>query len=166
MQNMKVLAFTLVAVISLSSAQAQLKATPVCPTFKIDILEGYINEKLDCVSTGGQVQKLFPCFSEVVEETNGSGCGGVFYKDKDIYFYTERDYIEIRDKFKGVLEPALMGVNRTNLFKLLGNPKLKDAAWEAYQTKYGTLVVYFDAGGKINKLQITTKSTDTLKLCE
>ena len=163
---MKVLTSILIAVISLSSAEAQLKATPVCPAFKVDILEGYINEKIDCISTSGQVQKLFPCFSQVVEETDGNGCGGVFYKDKDIYFYTERDYVEIRDKFKGTLEPALMGASRTNLFKLLGNPRLKDAAWEAYQTKYGTLVVYFDANSKINKLQITTKSTETLKLCE
>lgn len=163
---MKFITFILAGIISFTSAQAQLKATPVCPAFKIDILEGYINEKLDCASTIGQIQKLFPCFSEVVEETTGSACGGVFYKEKDIYFYTERDYVEIRDKFKGTLEPALMGVSRTNLFKLLGNPKLKDAAWEAYQTKYGTLVVYFDANGKIDKLQITTKSTDTLKLCE
>jgi hypothetical protein len=163
---MKFITFLLVAVISLPSAKAQLKATPVCPTFSVDILEGYVNEKLDCISTSGQVQKLFPCFSEVVEETTGSACGGVFYKEKDIYFYTERDYIEIRDKFKGTLEPAVMGANRTSLFKLLGNPKLKDATWEAYQTKYGTLVVYFDANGKINKLQITNKSPDTLKLCE
>ena len=163
---MKVIVFILAVIAGLPAAEAQLKATPVCPTFSIDILEGVVNEKLDCTSTGGEVQKYFPCISEVVEETNGSGCGGVFYKEKNIYFYTERDYIEIREKFKGKLEPALMGVNRNSLFKLLGNPKMKDAAWEAYQTKYGTLVLYFDANSKINKLQITNKSTETLKLCE
>ena len=163
---MKIIAFILAVVIGLPAAQAQLKATPVCPVFTVDVLEGNINHKLDCISTSGEVQKIFPCFNDVVEETNGSTCGGVFYKDKDIYFYTERDYIEIREKFKGVLDPALMGVNRNLLFKLLGNPKMKDAAFEAYQTKYGTLVLYFDTKGKINKLQITNKSTETLKLCE
>ncbi len=163
---MKLIAFILAAIISFPVAHAQLKATPVCPTFSVDILEGRINDKLDLVSTSGEVQKIFPCFTSVVEETNGSTCGGVFYKDKDIYFYTERDYVEIGQNFKGKLDPALMGVNRTLLFKLLGNPKMKDASWEAYQTKYGTMVLYFDAKNKINKIQITNKSTETLKLCE
>lgn len=166
MTKMKVIVFILAVIAGLPAANAQLKATPVCPTFSVDVLEGHVNHKVDFSSTGGEVQKLFPCFTEVVEESNGTTCAGVFYKDKDIYFYTERDYIEIREKFKGTLEPALMGVNRSNLFKLLGNPGMKDASWEAYQTKYGTLVLYFDANSKINKLQISNKNTETLKLCE
>lgn len=163
---MKVIAFILAAFICLPAANAQLKSTPACPAFSVDILEGVINNKLYCTSTSGEVQKLFPCFTQVVEETNGTTCGGVLYKDKDIFFYTERDYIEIGNNFKGKLEPALMGANRAGLFKLLGNPKVKDASWEAYQTKFGTLVLYFDAASKINKIQITTKTTETIKLCE
>jgi hypothetical protein len=163
---MKFFVFVLAAVISISSANAQLKAAAACPPMKIDILEGTINNKLYCTSTSGEVQKLFPCFTSVVEETNGTTCGGVIYKDKDIAFYTERDYIEIGAGFKGTLEPAIMGGNRTQLFKLLGNPKIKDATWEAYQTKYGILVLYFDANSRINKIQISSKSADSIKLCE
>lgn len=163
---MKFIAFILFAVISVTSVKAQLKAAAVCPTISVDILEGVINNKLYCTSTGGEVQKLFPCFTSVVEETNGSTCGAVVYKDKDITFYTERDYIEIGNNFKGKLEPALMGVSRTQLFKLLGNPKVKDANWEAYQTKYGIMILYFDGGSKINKIQISSKTADSIKLCE
>lgn len=163
---MKLIAVSLAFVIGLPAAQAQLKAAPVCPPMVVDVLEGHVSHKIDCSSTSGEVQKQFPCFTQVVEETNGTTCGGVFYKDKDISFYTERDYIEIGEKFKGTLEPALMGVARANLFKLLGNPKMKDATWEAYQTKYGTLILYFSADNKINKLQITNKTTETIKLCE
>ncbi|MES2848515.1 MAG: hypothetical protein V4685_05635 [Bacteroidota bacterium] len=163
---MKLIAVSLAFFISLPAAQAQLKAAPVCPPLVVDVLEGHVSHKIDCSSTSGEVQKQFPCFTEVVEETNGTTCGAVLYKDKDIYFYTERDYIEIREKFKGTLEPALMGVNRNLLFKLLGNPKMKDAGWEAYQTKYGTLILYFNGDNKINKIQITNKSTETIKLCE
>lgn len=163
---MKLISFILLAVISCSTVNAQLKAAAVCPAIAIDVLEGTINNKLYCTSTSGEVQKLFPCFTQVVEETNGSTCGGVIYKDKDIAFYTERDYIEIGPNFKGNLEPALMGVNRSLLFKLLGNPKLKDATWEAYQTKYGVMILYFDANSKINKIQISSKTTDSIKLCE
>ncbi len=27
------------------------------------------------------------------------------------------------------------------VFKTLGNPKIKDASWDAYQTNYGTLIL-------------------------
>jgi hypothetical protein len=163
---MKLIASALAIIFFASPVCGQLRATPVCTTFNVDILEGRINDKLDCNSTGGEVQKIFPCFSSVVEETGGAGCGAVLYKDKGISFFTERDYVEITDQFTGKLEPALMGVNRTLLFKLLGNPKIKDAAWEAYQTKFGCLVLYFNAAGKINKIQISTRTIDTIKLCE
>lgn len=155
-----------VGIISIQFVQAQLTATPVCPVFSVDVLEGTINEKLDCSSTAGEVKKIFPCFSEAVEETGGAGCGGVFFKDKGISFITERDYIEINEKFKGKLSPALIGASRGSLFKLLGNPKLKDQDWEAYVTKYGLLVLYYDKAGKIIKLQMTNKAPDTLKLCD
>jgi len=154
--------------ISLTVAQvvtAQLTTTPVCPVFTVDVLEGTINEKLDCNSTAGEVQKYFPCFTEVVEETGGAGCGGVFFKDKGISFFTERDYIEITDKFKGKLIPALLGASRGSLFKVLGNPKIKDPNWEAFVTKFGILILYYDAAGKISKLQISVKGADAIKLC-
>ncbi len=163
---MKSLAFILFAVISFSFANAQLKTAAACPTASIDLLEGVINNKLYCTSTSGEVQKLFPCFTSVVEETNGSTCGGVIFKDKDWAFYTERDYVEIGKNFKGTLEPAIMGGSRSQLFKLLGNPKIKDATWEAYQTKYGIMILYFDADSKINKIQISSKNAESIKLCD
>jgi hypothetical protein len=162
---MKFIAAIIAVIFFMPLAQAQLKAGPVCPTFVVDVLEGNVNHKLDCSSTSGEVQKVFPCFSEVIEPANGK-CGAVMYKDKGIFFYPDRNYIEISQSFKGTLEPALMGVNRTLLFKLLGNPKIKDASWEAYQVKFGTLILYFDDKGKINKIQISNLSTDVIKLCE
>ena len=137
---MRIIVLLLACVVTFASVNAQLTATPVCPTINIDLLEGLVNERLQCISTPGEVKKLFPCFSSETEETNGSTCGGVFYKDKDFYFFTERDYIEIKEEFKGVLAPSIIGVNRNGLFKILGNPKLKDAGWDAFQTKYGTLI--------------------------
>lgn len=162
---MRIAPLLLALTFAAASVKAQLTATPVCPTISIDLLEGLINERLQCISTPGEVKKIFPCFTNETEETNGSTCGGVFYKDKDFYFFTERDYIEILAKFKGVLAPSIMGVNRNGLFKILGNPKLKDAGWDAFQTKYGTLILYYDSAGKVNKIQMTTKSTSTIKLC-
>lgn len=147
-------------------AKAQLTSTPVCPVISVDLLEGLINERLECISTPAEIKKLFPCFTSETEETNGSTCGGIFYKDRDIYFFTERDYIEIKDKFKGVLAPALLGIKRDGLFRILGNPKIKDVSWDAFQTKYGILILYYDQAGKVNKIQMSSRSTSTIKLCQ
>lgn len=145
---------------------AQLKPTVSCPEFVVDILDGKIGALIP-TSSNGEIKGKFPCFSSTEEETGSSACGGsVMFKDKDIYFYTGRDYIEIREKFKGKLTVPLMGAARSSLFKTLGHPKMKDAGWEAYQMAYGTMVLYFNKSSKVNKIQITSKSTANLQLCE
>ncbi|HMI78631.1 MAG TPA: hypothetical protein VK484_07545 [Ferruginibacter sp.] len=161
---MKFLFLVFAGIISTQVAEAQLKATAICPPFTVDVMDGNVN-MIYPKSAIAEVQTTFPCTSEMVDENVGK-CGGVFFKDKDVHFYTERDYIEIGERFKGKINPALMGVSRNNLFKLLGMPKLKDTNWEAFQMGYGTLVLYYNKAGKINKLQISSKSTDALKLCE
>jgi NADH dehydrogenase/NADH:ubiquinone oxidoreductase subunit G len=164
---MKKIVLMLAVITYTQMALAQLKtAAPVCPTFSIDILEGKINNDISTKSTLGEVKTTFPCFTELVEEPTAAKCGGVFYKDKDIYFYSDRGYFEIREKFKGKLSLPLMGASRGSLFKWLGYPKMKDASWDAFQTKYGILIAYYNKGGKINKLQLSNRTTDTIKLCE
>lgn len=159
---------TLLLFISITALQvtiAQLKAKAICPVFEVDVLAGTVN-MLQPKSAIADIQAIFPCFSEMLEKDSASRCAGVFYGDKDIYFFTDRKYIEIGQHFKGNLSPQLMGVNRNNLFKLLGYPKLKDTGWDAFQMGYGTLVLYYDKAGRINKLQICNRSTDAIRLCE
>lgn len=163
---MKKAIFLSVAVMYSMLLAAQLKTTPVCPVFSVDILAGKIND-LKPNSTPGQVKKAFPCFTSAEEESPSARCGGsVLYKDKDIYFYTARDYVEIGEKFKGTLSLPLMGAARNSLFKWLGHPKIKDVNWDAFQTAYGTLVLYYNKAGKVNKLQFSTNSSEVLTLCE
>jgi hypothetical protein len=144
------------------AGNAQLKTTVLCPPMVVDILDGKVNE-LYSSSTAGEIKGKFPCFTSAEDET---GCGGIFYKDKDIYFYTGRDYVEIREKFKGKLSIPLLGASRNDLFKWLGHPKIKDLNWEAFQVAYGTLVLYYNKAGKVNKLQFSVKSSEALNLCE
>lgn len=145
-------------------AFAQLKTSVVCPPLVVDILDGKVNG-VETTYTSAQVKSQLPCFTS--EESDSSRCGGaVFYKDRDIYFYTGRDYVEVREKFKGKLTVPLMGAARNTLFKWLGHPKLKDTTWEAYQMSYGTLVVYFNKASKVNKIQFSRRSTEGLTLCE
>jgi hypothetical protein len=149
-----------------SVATAQLKVKTVCPDFYVDILDGKVNG-LKANAMIYDVRNKFPCFTQTEDESNSAKCGGgVFFKDKDIYFYTGRDYVEIGPKFKGKLSLPLLGAKRNSLFSKLGNPVLKDATWDAYQTSYGTLVLHYDAAGKVKLIQFSTQGTSTLSLCE
>lgn len=163
--NIKTIFFIVAFSITGHLAIAQLNAKVVCPPFTVDILAGSVNDLVP-KSAIVEVRTTLPCFSDIVEKDSVSKCAGVFYPDKDIFFYTGRQYIEIGEKFKGRLTPALMGASRTSLFKILGHPKLKDAGWDAFQMGYGTLILYYNTAGKINKIQMCSKNTDAVKLCQ
>jgi len=146
---------------------AQLKTTPKCPEFDVDILDGIINGNTLPTSTVGQIKLNLPCFTSFEDEGTSAKCGGgVFYKDKDIYFYTTRNYIEIGPAFKGKLSIPLMGASRDGLFKLLGSPIIKEAGWDAFRTAYGILILYYNSAFKVNKIQFSTESTNSIHLCE
>ncbi|HQW83058.1 MAG TPA: hypothetical protein PK987_01280 [Ferruginibacter sp.] len=162
---MKILLLLLTFFLGIKTSKAQLKTTPVCPAFTVDVLDGNVN-KLYAKSTWAEVTNLFPCYTKLIEKDSATVCAGVFYPDKGIYFFTDRDYIEIKDNFKGKMTPHLLGANRSSLFATLGYPKIKDLHWDAFQTEYGTLILYYNTAGKINKIQISSKTTDTIKLCE
>lgn len=151
------------AILLHTAAPAQLKTTTQCPDFNIDILSGTVNKVILPNSTVGQIRFNIPCF----EEKDSSTCGaGVFYKDKDVYFHTDRDYIEIGPSFKGELSIPLLGASRNGLFKWLGSPQIKDVNWDAFQTAYGILILYYDKEAKVNKIQFSTQTANTIRLCE
>lgn len=146
---------------------AQLKTTPKCPEFDVDILDGIINKSILPKSTVGQIKLNFPCFTSFEEEGTSAKCGaGVFYKDNDIYFYTTRNYIEIGPAFKGKLSIPLIGASRDGLFKWLASPQIKEKSWDAFQTAYGILILYYNNTGKVNKIQFSTESANSIHLCE
>jgi hypothetical protein len=59
----------------------------------------------------------------------------------------------------------VLGVKRDDLFVRFGNPKLKDSNWEAYQMAFGIIIVYYNTKGIVNKVILSTKSTDEIDLC-
>ncbi len=149
------------------SVKAQLKTTPKCPEINVDILEGRINKTIVPASTVGQIKLNLPCFTSFEEEGTSAKCGaGVFYKDKGVSFYTTRHYVEIGPDFKGTMSLPLMGASRDGLFKWLGTPQLKDPNWDAFQTAYGVLILYYNKENKVNKIQYSNQTVNTIKLCE
>lgn len=153
----------------LSAGMAQLKAKVKCSDFYVDILNGTVND-LKPNYTQNEIKEKFPCFTSAEDESNEAKCGGgIYYKDKDVFFYTKRKYIEIGPKFQGKVSLPLLGTKRGSHFSALGNPKVKDDLWEAYEMQYGTLVLHYDvagANGKVKFFQFSTLGTDMLNLCE
>ena len=85
--------FSICTIIIISqTANAQLKATAVCPPFKVDVLSGTVND-LYPKSAIGEIESTLPCFSQTILKDSASVCGGVFYNDRGVYFYTDRRYI-------------------------------------------------------------------------
>jgi len=163
---MKKLLCLLLMVVSASFSMAQLVTKTKCPDFVVDILDG----KVTGIKSNAQdydIKKALPCFTASEPDNSTTKCGGgVFYKDKDISFYTDRDYIQIGPKFKGKMTLPLIGAKRNSFFNKLGNPKLSDDTWDAWVMSYGTLVLHYDKAGKVNLIEMSTKSTETLSLCQ
>ena len=167
---MKQLLIITLSLITVTTAMGQLKAKVKCPDLYVDVLNGTVNDQKPNYGWA-EIKGRIPCFTSAVDESSPDAkCGAaIFYKDKDVSFYTKRHYIEIRAKFVGKCSIPLLGTKRGSLFKTLGNPKMKDDLWEAYDMQYGTLILHYNvagAAGKVIKFQMTTESTDSIQLCD
>ncbi|NII28182.1 hypothetical protein HB364_24075 [Pseudoflavitalea sp. X16] len=161
---MKKIALIALCLTTTLASMAQLKVKVTCPAFDVDILDGKVNG-LKATVTAHDLKSKFPCFTSTTNDS--AKCGeGVYYKDKDISFYTGRDYVEIGEKYKGKISLPLIGASRNSLFKWLGNPLMKDDTWEAFQTAYGILILHYNKAKKVRLIQFSTQSTSTIKLCE
>lgn len=162
---MKQYFFFLLATLCFYHTKAQLTVKTNCPELVVDVLDGKVNG-IKPNMPFPEMKTKFSCYTKAAEADSLKCGGGIFYADKDLYIYTARDYVEVGPKFKGRLTVPLLGADKSKLFNTLGNPKLKDAGWEAYPTSYGILIVYFDKKNKINRLIISTRGTDNIQLCE
>ena len=102
--------------------QAQSTAEDEKNVIKVDIENGTISG-LKPSSSMADIKKSLPDFSGETEENQGINCdGGVFYLDKDLFFYTYRDFVEIRSNFDGKLSKDILNKNITEVTKILGTP--------------------------------------------
>ena len=162
MKKLLVLALTL----SCITAMGQLKPKVKCPDLYIDVLNGTVNNQKPNYGWA-EIKENIPCFTSASEEGK---CGPtIVYKDKDLTFYTKRHYFEVGPKFVGKFSIVLLGTKRGSLFKSLGNPKMKDDLWDAYEMSYGILILRYDVkgpAGKVKTIQMSTESTESIQLCE
>lgn len=163
---MKPIFFSFMAIFLCSTVSAQLKTTVKCPEIEVNLLKGIVNNTILPTSDPALIRHDLACATGLDASTTNNCGAGVFYKSKDIYFYTDRDYVEIGPAFKGRLSFPLMGAARSGLFKYLGAPQIKESKWEAYETSYGILIVYFNKQNRVNKIQFSTKTAKNIHLCD
>ncbi len=156
------LTLTLFSLLALQ-VQGQLTAKPACGLFTVDILNGTINNLRPNLNEQ-EIREQLPCYSS--DPKKDSTCGRtLLFTDRDVKIFLQRKYVEIGPDFKGKLSIPLIGANRDVLFKWLGNPKIKDTDWDAFQMQYGTLVLHYDKG-KVKLIQFSTQGTEQLSLCQ
>ena len=141
------------AVISLGIWRANQRHGTHCDDLAVDIANGTVGG-LSPEATPDEIKARFPCFTGTTSEGGGfNEGGGVFFKNHDMYFYTQRDYIEIRQDFTGVVPDNLLSKGTKQVRNLLGPPisseqssgiengAIVEQVTSTFQTPYGRLVV-------------------------
>ena len=143
---------------------------------KVDIENGTING-LKPAATMAEIKKALPFFTDETAENQGINCdGGVFYMNNDVYFYTARDYVDIRAEFKGKLSKDILNKNIQEVTKLLGTPdhQIKPAGDDEsimvvyFKMPYGCLRLNYNIStGNIFEIAMHTKPINEamLDLC-
>lgn len=139
-----------------------------CASLSVNLNSGKLNG-LKPTAAMETVKKKLPCYTGESEETGLFNCGGgVFYIKDDFYFYTYRDYIEIRNRFSGSIQPNLLGMYKNDIKSRLAEPdkELDGGRVWLYSKHYGTLRVNFDLEGKCVEIGIHAVPVDKVQLCE
>jgi hypothetical protein len=139
-----------------------------CDNIIADLVTGRVNG-LKPTASMSSVKKKLPCFTGESTEGGNVNCGGgVFYLNNDIYFYTGRNYIELRDKFSGHTEPQLLGINRKDITTKLGVADIEIDGGRVliFKKPYGSLRLLFNMDGRCIEIGIHSSSPEKVQLCE
>ena len=147
------------------------KVSKKCPPLKLDLVTGKLNGLLPS-ATQAQVKKKLPCFTGDTKDGENFNCGGgVFYLKNDCFFYTGKDFIEIRSKFKGTISTPLLGkseADATTALKMEVERTVTDESgtskYNFYATKYGCIVVCIEEE-KVSKIAVYDIAAGDVELC-
>ncbi len=156
----------IIAVIFGLAACKSTKFATDCSTLKLDVYKGKMNNTKPTASPE-EVKTAFTCYTGESEEGTSFNCGGgVFFLDDDFFFYTYRDYIEVRDNFTGeFVNSPLIRTSREDIEAKFGTPvMMPDDDTYLYGMKYGTLRIEFD-NDYVFMIGIHYQSPEEVKLC-
>jgi len=123
-----------------------------CDSLQFDIVRGTLNG-LKPAASQSEVKAALPCFTGDTEDGSAFNYGGgVFFLNHDFFFYTGRDFIEIRSDFKGSDTPQLLGADHATVRAQLGTAKghgeLPGMAFHA--TDYGCARLRYRGGAVVS----------------
>ncbi len=162
---MKKILFVLLACFLANAIMAQL-----CDKLVADLKKGTLNG-LKPTATQEQVKAKLPCFTGDTEDGSDFNCGGgVFFLDNDFFFYTGRDYIELRTKFNGKLSIPVLGLTKAAAIKKLGmgravrTEKDEETQFLFFKTAYGCVRLNI-VDGKVDQVAMHSMPAAEVELC-
>lgn len=142
-----------------------------CDNITVDLKKGTIN-KLKPTASQDEVKTTLPCSTGDTEDGSDFNCGGgVFFLDNDFFFYTGKDYVEFREKFKGKLSTPVLGLTKAaaiaklKLGKAIRTLKQEDGRVDLFfKTTYGCVRLELAAGKVVTVAMHAAKAKD-VELC-
>lgn len=103
----------------------------------LDLATGLLNGAAPTVGPEA-VKAMFPCYTGATKEGElWNYRGGVFFLEHDLYFYTFNDFLEVREKFAGTVEPAVLGAKTAAAARMLGGKPVTIKGWQLFPKEYG-----------------------------
>lgn len=159
------------AMVSCKTDQSFKNAQPVvhdCANLVLDLQKGTLNGEKPTLGID-DVKQRFPCFTGETEEGSNFNCGGgVFYLNHDFFFYTHRDYLEVRKKFAGKVIPDILNKDVDTAIMELGKPDhiQNEGKLMLYSMPYGTLRLEVSSANTIMELGIHARKISEMNLCD
>jgi hypothetical protein len=103
-----------------STPAAESAPADPCGSLRFDLVRGTLNG-VPATASMDEVKRRLPCSTGESEETSEMNFGGgVFFLNHDFYFYTGRNYIEVRARFPGTVTPDVLRRPIADAQRLLG----------------------------------------------
>lgn len=118
-----------------------------CSKLFVDLKKGTIND-VKPTASHHEIKMTIPCSDGETEDgTNYYDGGGVWFLNRDFFYYTEQKYIRIGKNFKGLFNIPILGISKNIAIEKLGLGKpIKIEGNEDFfyqyiylETKYGCL---------------------------
>lgn len=141
----------------------------ICDTFYFNLIDGTMNGVAPSLPDA-EIREWLPCYSSFTPYGSDSNCfGAVFYKKYDFYYYTVRDFIEVRTNYKGHVNPPVMGKSREDVIALLGSKPVTNIAIDSVTTnlfvsKYGCVQVDY-TNNKVSSVSAHYNECEILDTC-
>jgi hypothetical protein len=147
---------------------AQMVMGRQCGEIKVDLKKGTVN-KLKLNASQDAIKKKIPCATGDTPDGSTFNCGGgVFFGKDQFYFYSGRDYVNIRKGFTGMLSMPLLEKTEAEVISLLGKPDQIETPGKRrfifYKRKYGSLVLKIDSD-KVEEIFMYSETPAGVKLC-